>query len=553
MLLVFAGFASGAFTPSAGARPAASGQTALVTAVRVRYAPSSDRLAATSTLTAADGNGPLGFGDVATSGQTIAAESFDSRNSLLETGAYVFGEPAGGWSTGASGAQLTASDGDRLGSLATSGNAVVVGDASVGDAGPVTAYVFSEPAGGWTGALHESASLIASGPGSGLRGSPSVAVSGATVFSSDGSSVYAFTEPPGGWSGTVDQSATLSASGGAPLDAIAVSGDTLVASSQDAVYVFTEPAGGWAGLVHQSAALVPKPDLFGGLGGPVAISGSTVAAAAGGVGDGSREGVHVFRKRAGGWSGTHHQAATLTYTYGAGELGPWIAVSRGTVVLTTANPGLVTEHECPCGGQVYAVSEPPSRWPGRTQISPVGSSVITVAGGPNIAIDGQAVVVGADDGVRVLTASPSRSTVTHVALARLGTAAPRLGFKLSAGKSAPGIKTFNLTLPRGLRFSRAHDQLAAGISTSGAGKSSVAVHGSELLVTLKDPAEKVSITIDAGAMTETSALTKKLDSVAGFERSAKHRPTRAVQLTLPIRISDGVGDHSTASIELSVT
>jgi hypothetical protein len=178
---------------------------------------------------------------------------------------------------------------DRLGaSVAAAGGLVFAGAPETNVGGSVeqgAVYVFSRPAGGWSGGLHEIARLFAGGGRAGDRLGSSVAVFGRTIVvgasgARSGSrvgqgAVYVFVEPKRGWSGTIRSVAKLTASDGAAGDAlgssVAVSGDTIVAgapnvsvanppySEDGAVYVFARPAHGWLATLHQARKLT-APD-----------------------------------------------------------------------------------------------------------------------------------------------------------------------------------------------------------------------------------------------------------------------------------------------------
>ena len=140
-------------------------------------------------LTASDGATAACLGcSVAVSGDTVVAGAQYATvgGNVAQGAVYVFVEPASGWTSGTETAKLTASDAaatDFLGSsVAVSGDTVVAGApyATVGaNAKQGAAYVFVEPASGWTSGT-ESAKLTASDGAAGdFLGS--VAVSGDTV------------------------------------------------------------------------------------------------------------------------------------------------------------------------------------------------------------------------------------------------------------------------------------------------------------------------------------------------------------------------------------
>jgi len=243
-------------------------------------------------------------GAVAISGGTIVvgADSDDNDNGSDSGAVYVFTEPPGGWAgVLEEDAKLLPTDGaeeDNFGlSVAVSGGTVVAGAPFHDDVG--AAYVFREPAGGWAGTLNQSAKLVHSVPGMGDNFGESVAISGAHVVvgasNDDGhGKAYVYTEPAGGWVGAVTQSARLESSDGTAGDrfgwSVAISGSRIVVGdwSRDetvadtgAAYLFHRPGGGWSGVVLQTAKLLAADraanDRFGFA---VAVDGDTVVAGA---------------------------------------------------------------------------------------------------------------------------------------------------------------------------------------------------------------------------------------------------------------------------------
>ena len=258
--------------------------------------------------------GELGW-SVAISGGTIVAGAPYDATSYPYTGvAYVFNEPAGGWSGPQNqAAVLTASllstsySGEDLfgWSVGISGNTIVVGApywAGASEQAQGAAYVFTGP---WSGTQTETAELLASDHTSNDLLGTSVAVSGNTVVAGAynhqvGShpgqgAAYVFVMPTTGpWVSTT-QTAELTASAGQAGDelgwSVAVSGGTIVAGargvqvgsndSQGAVYAYTEPAGGWATTNAFSAKLSASDgDTGDGLGYSVAVSGTTIVGGA---------------------------------------------------------------------------------------------------------------------------------------------------------------------------------------------------------------------------------------------------------------------------------
>jgi len=376
-------------TVVAGARAAKVGANELQGAAYVFVMPAAGWASATQTakLTASDGAAHDTFGSsVAISGATVVVGAPDAMVVHAAQGAaYVFTRPAGGWGTGSQpqhqAAKLAAKEGeedDLLGSsVAISGATVVAGapGAMVVHVAQGTAYVFTEPGGGWgshkTGEeLTQTAELAASDGATQARLGFSVAISGKTIVAGAyhaevnthpfQGAAYIFTEPGGGW-GTGSQpqhdAAKLTASDGAPEDelgtSVAVSGATAVVGApvakvganieQGKAYVFTEPGGGWGSHelgegVTQAAKLTASDGAPGDkLGLSVAASGTTVIAGAPEAMIGKNEfqgATYVFSQPAGGWSGELHQVAKLTASDGGreDELGSAVAISGQTAL-----------------------------------------------------------------------------------------------------------------------------------------------------------------------------------------------------------------------------
>lgn len=235
---------------------------------------------------------------VAISGDTVVAGAAGADSGA--GGVYVFERPSGGWADEHEAALLTASDGaagDALGqSVASSGSTVVAG--APHSSGVGKAYVFTEPASGWA-SENQAAILTASdaAPNDGFGESVSESADSSTVaigapFSG---SAYVFSEPAGGWASELE-TAKLTPPSGTNASAlglsVAVSGDGSVVvagapfdsagANQDAgaAYVFARSPGGWLSgdtPVRLTAADGTQGDT---LGFSVAISNGLIVAGA---------------------------------------------------------------------------------------------------------------------------------------------------------------------------------------------------------------------------------------------------------------------------------
>jgi MYXO-CTERM domain-containing protein len=251
-------------------------------------------------LTASDGAAGDRFGySVAVSGGTVVVGArLDDDNGSRSGSAYLFEDSGSGWVE----TKLTASDGGASdefgGSVAVSGDTVVVGARldtdNGGDSGSV--YVFQDSGSGWT-----ETKLTASDGAAGDEFGRSVAVSQNTVLVGapydDSGSAYIFQDSGSGWVET-----KLTASDGTAGDqfgwSVAVSEDTVaVGAPRDnenggrsgSAYLFEDGGTGWAQQAKLTASDGAVNDEFGF---SVSVSGDTVAVGArfdvdGGVDSGS--------------------------------------------------------------------------------------------------------------------------------------------------------------------------------------------------------------------------------------------------------------------------
>ena len=266
----------------------------------------SGTLTETAKLTATDAvsGDAVGY-SVSIDGNTVVAGAPNQANYI--GAAYVFVKPANGWTNATQTAKLTASDSnqDVLGiSVSISGSTVVAG-ATGGNLGAGAAYVYAEPAAGWTNAT-QNAELTASDGQSADNFGCSVSISrqvvavGANRSNQAQGAVYMFVEPTGGWTSTT-QTAKLTAASGFPSDelgsSVATNGSFVVAGApyysnsandltslyfhEGAAYIFVKPASGWANQTQATAKLTGSDARFGAyFGTSVALQGTTVASGA---------------------------------------------------------------------------------------------------------------------------------------------------------------------------------------------------------------------------------------------------------------------------------
>jgi hypothetical protein len=504
---------------------------AITTNARVSYPTMPAGLEPAATLRVSASDRPLQFEDVGGSSQTIAALGYDPQGLFAPDGIYVFTKPSKDWSSSTTPpAHLTPANGEPLGQLAAS-DRTVVGAAPEATDGVDTDYVFTRPSGGWSGSLHESATLAR--PVSGSGGRALVAISGGTVFTADGDVIYAFNQPPGGWSGNLQPSATLSMStGGAAIDSMAVSRGTLVARTRtgQTIYVFTRPSKGWSGRLHPTTTL---PLSGTGVSSSLGISGRTIVTAGPLVGADAYQAVYVAQAPPRGWTAHSKPAVASIHISGdVNNLGPTVAISGDIAAFVTASP---QEHECPCGEQIYALTQP-GTWSGTTRARPSAHLSNTPAA-PAFLLDGQTLATSADDGIAIFTVARP-PTISKPSLTGLSTSKPKL--ELTATQTAGGqpIKSLTLHTPAALQLKR-----PGRVKTAGGGQTKISVKRNSLTVTLTKPESHLTVAIANGALTTSRGLTKIL----------KHKPKRSTKLRVVAHVLDAKGSLATANITFTIS
>ncbi len=269
-------------TIAVGADEAGVGDTGAVYVYQLTGGTWSEILTESAVLRASDGASGDEFGKrLALDGETVVV------GTEIESGgpgkAYVFVEPGGGWSGSLSEtAQLAPSD-----SSADDGFGAAVGLS--GDTAVVTrngrGYVFEEPAGGWTGSVAEAAQLLPSDFAVDDAFGSSVGIEGDTIVvgallddmggMADVGSAYVFREPALGWSGTVAESAKLGAATPAAGTlfgfGLGLAPGAIAVGRIGGALLYVEPGGGWSGAQTEDLAL-PEPVPGGNFGIPLSLT-----------------------------------------------------------------------------------------------------------------------------------------------------------------------------------------------------------------------------------------------------------------------------------------
>ena len=292
----------------------------------------------TATLTPSDAAADEYFGlSVAISGNTVVIEAGYGGG----PSAYVFVEPAGGWTNMSQTAKLTSPTnffgGGSPPSIATDGNTVVIGVPWAPLRGQFTgaAYVFQKPPSGWTNISAPTAQLTPELASSFFGTSVSVNGNNVVVCGLGGEMVYLFVRPKKGWNGIRTETAQLTPSDGAFVHSVAMDSNTVVAGSpsatvgsdvgRGAVYVFVEPVAGWTSMTETAKLTASDGAANDQLGFSVAINGGGSEIAAGAYGRDSDKGAaYAFVRPSTGWaSGTQ----SAEFTASDGGSGDWLGNS----------------------------------------------------------------------------------------------------------------------------------------------------------------------------------------------------------------------------------
>ena len=292
---------------------------------------------------------PGGFGaPVAISGDTIVV-AYDAPTG--QPVAYVYVNPSG---NAVPTAELTTSvaNGDSITGIAIKDGTIVVGMPNAGLRGQGAAFVYVEPSTGWAN-ITETAELVANDGSTGYFGW-SAAISGRDIVVGatrvevggvEQGAAYLFIEPAAGWSGTRPPKTTFQASNGTRKAAfgtsVSLSGETVavgapdetVGSSQNegAIYMFTRPSSGWPKTMTETAELTASTAKGGSeLGLSVALSGKILVAGAP-FARASQGLVYLFSEPLGGWQSTSSARGISASDGGANDNFGWSVAISGVI------------------------------------------------------------------------------------------------------------------------------------------------------------------------------------------------------------------------------
>lgn len=182
---------------------------------------------------------------------------------------------------------------------------------------------------------------------------------------------------------------------------------------------------------------------------------------------------------------------------------------------------------------------------------PISSLVVTFDGGPNAVFKSSCAVrtgtlSGSFNGQNGASFnSNARLTVTGCpptssggSLTGVAHGKATLSFTLSAGDNAHRIKSFTVSLPRGMSFNSKH--LGKGLSIKGAGKHKAKLERGKLVVTLDVATSRASVVIGGSAIEVSRSLATKVKNHA------------VKTLVVATRITDTAGKTTALSLKLKV-
>jgi len=535
------------------------------------------------TIAAPQDAGPAGFSGVAVDGSTLFAAAPATVGANGNQGAvYVFTKPAtGGWSQAAQVATLTPSDGRQeslmaqtLGATGASGStlAVLTLRRSARAVTPV-ADVFLQPAGGWSGSVHQAAELSASA-GTGCKGLGSPSVLGDDVFVTcvqdlqrltglaPSGSLLAFARPAAGWSDARSQSATLVALKGLMLGDVSpvMNGADVFAASVPssfsytgprsfparpvAVYGFRRPVAGWSGQVRPSTVLsLPANASIIALAGSadhVFVATLTARKVDGEVFAGSPV-VYAFARPRHGWSGMITASARLTAPFTQFLPSVSLAAVGDTVVLSDTD--LSGEgNQCSCGDQLATFTEPVRGWYGTVAPSAIGGEAADSPGAA--ASDATTIFILNGTSLDLFPVPPQRSVARVLApsvagrLSGVRAGHPWLGLRVAAQAGEPAATSLTLGLPRGLSLSR-----AAVVTVNGSRARVTGVNARRLTVILPDAQAVDAAVIGRGGLRLSPGLR------AAVQRAGRTHP---LHRRMTVTITTQIGSRTTRTVSAVV-
>ncbi|MGZ4249394.1 MAG: LamG domain-containing protein [Solirubrobacteraceae bacterium] len=143
----------------------------------------------------------------------------------------------------------------------------------------------------------------------------------------------------------------------------------------------------------------------------------------------------------------------------------------------------------------------------------------------------------------------STASISKIIATGLGTGAPRVTFTVSgAVNDKTPITSFTVSLPAGLSFSHKAGQLRKGVTLHGAGDTSLSLRDGKLLVVLRRPTHRLSLTISNPALVENEALARRIALLKSFNRGKQ----RVLKLKLVLTLTDMARDRASVNVIVSL-
>ncbi len=387
--------------------------------------------------------------------------------------------------------KLTSSDGaqdDLFGysvAVSSDGSTIVVGapNATVNTSYQGAAYVFTQPASGWSTNTQTAKLTVGSKvlPVSSFGVSVAVNNEAIAVGAPDSAgyrgAVFVYEEPQGGWVSTGQFNAELTASDGAPFsglgDSVSVTVDPFTGriavaagapgqnASQGSVYVFVKPGVAWTSETQTAELMALDGRAGDALGKSMAMSGNTVAAGAfsASVGQGA---AYVFVEPADGWASEPQETQTAALTASDGAPDDWfgwsISFANGTA--PTVAVGAPYHGTNNTGGAAYVYVEPTNGWTSMTETAELSAGLTQYwLLGASVAVSG--------DGTTIVAGAPLAENGTQTGIV-YGFVEPATGWATTTTPS------FTLTA----KDESSDDEFGYSVALGGSGSDSALVAGS---------------------------------------------------------------------------
>lgn len=223
----------------------------------------------------------------------VVASPQDGESGASSGSVFIFEKPVSGWANMSQTAKLVPNDGaayDNFGNVVAIKDTILVIGASGDDvtySNQGSAYIFIEPATGWTN-MNQTAKLLASDGALNDNFCTSVAINGDIVAigssysdlpASNCGSIYLYQKPISGWT-DITETAKLTASDAASNDnlgaSITMSDTTIIAGAKQPnlkgkVYVFNKPGGSWITATQNAIIVASDGANYDGFGNAIAM------------------------------------------------------------------------------------------------------------------------------------------------------------------------------------------------------------------------------------------------------------------------------------------